>query len=167
MARTLVLLRRRGVVHGRFAPPRRAILATDERRERWKDARPIPLPGALRATLREHARAIAATLGLFSRLRRGASFQDEARARLARQRLFRPAGASVDADDRREIEKVFADARRRGRPVARELSAKLSWIAEDPQDGSLRIRFSFGSEKLRDWQPVSYTHLTLPTILRV
>jgi hypothetical protein len=32
------------------------------------------------------------------------------------------------------------------------LYAKLSWIAHDERDSSLRIRFSFGSEALLDWQ---------------
>jgi hypothetical protein len=38
------------------------------------------------------------------------------------------------------------------RVVARDLYAKLSWIAHDERDVSLRIRFSFGSEALLDWQ---------------
>jgi hypothetical protein len=95
---------------------------------------------------------VRATLALFERLRRRASFQDEVWRRLRGARGLRPSGATVDLNDAREIEKVFADAHRGGRAVARDLYAKLSWIAHDPRDRSLRIRFSFGAEALRDWQ---------------
>jgi len=145
-------LRRRGVAHGRSRPRDRQGLADHELEARWADARPLLLPGALRDSLPAQRGAVRASLALFERLRRGASFQDEVRARLGRSRIFRPGGAEVDTGDPREIEKVFVDARRAGRTVAARLYAKLSWIASDPQDGSLRIRFSFGSETLRDWQ---------------
>lgn len=88
----------------------------------------------------------------FARLRRGASFQDELWSRLAREPRFEPAGATLDLGDAREIEKVFADARQRGRIAARDLYAKLSWISHDERDVSLRIRFSFGAEQLFEWQ---------------
>jgi hypothetical protein len=59
-------------------------------------------------------------------------------------------GSSVDLADSREVEKGFA--RRRGMPKrADDLWAKLAWIAEDPVDLSLRIRFSFGVESLQEW----------------
>jgi hypothetical protein len=109
------------------------------------------LPGALRGSVRRLAPAIRSTRGMFERLRHGASFQDETWKRLARSH-FRPAGVTVDLGDEREIEKVFADAVRGHRAVARDLYAKLSWIAHDRRDASMRIRFSFGSEALLDWQ---------------
>jgi hypothetical protein len=58
----------------------------------------------------------------------------------------------VDAGDERELEKVYVDGMRGKAFAARALYAKLSWIAHDPRDVSLRIRFSFGSERLFDWQ---------------
>ena len=156
MASAPVPLRRRGVHHGRFRPAARVLLDGAEVEARWDADRPIFLPGLLRASVAREGRAIRATLALFERLRRGASFQDEVGARLARRHAFALAGASVDQGDRREIEKVFVDARAAartgGRIAAAQLSAKLSWIAHDPRDGSLRIRFSFGAEALRDWQ---------------
>lgn len=56
--------------------------------------------------------------------------------------------------DAREIEKFHADLidPKTSRLQSRDLYAKLSWITTDPRDRSLRIRFSFGSERLRDWQ---------------
>jgi hypothetical protein len=151
-----VVLRRRGVRHGAFRVERPppldlrdpAVLAALE--ARWSADRPILLPGAL--ALGPHRADVRSTLALFDRLRGGASFQDAVWRRLARSREFEPAGVTVDLADAREIEKVFAHARRGGRIVARDLYAKLSWIAHDPRDASLRIRFSFGAEALLDWQ---------------
>jgi hypothetical protein len=118
---------------------------------RWNADQPIVLAGAL-GSLERWTRAIDASLALFEGVRSGASFQDELWSRLERQRTFRPAGSSIDAADAREVEKVFAHAARGRRVVARDLYAKLSWIAHDERDRSLRIRFSFGAEALLDWQ---------------
>lgn len=153
-----VALLRRGVRHGTFAPSAPppvkswrdpAFLAECERR--WGEDRAIPLPGALADAPARWRAEIRASLAMFERLRRGASFDDELHARLPR-RGWRPAGSTIDAADTRELEKVFVDAAPRGRAVARDLYAKLSWIAHDERDTSLRIRFSFGSEALLDWQ---------------
>jgi hypothetical protein len=74
--------------------------------------------------------------------------------RLGRGARFTAAGVSVDAGDAREIEKFHVDAKdpAGGRFAARDLYAKLSWVSADARDRSLRIRFSFGSERLRDWR---------------
>jgi hypothetical protein len=73
--------------------------------------------------------------------------------RMAKRSGFEPGGCAVDAGDAREIEKVYYHARRgrSGRIAGRDLYAKLSWISTDASDTSLRIRFSFGSERMRDW----------------
>jgi hypothetical protein len=154
-----VELARRGVRHGHVSlesrgaaedltdPVLRTNLAT-----LWGDAYPIHLPRALEARLRGRRGDVRATLALFERLRRGGSFQDELWARLDGRGDFAPAGATIDTGDEREIEKVFADRLRGGRRVARDLYAKLSWIAADERDDSLRLRFSFGSEALCEWQ---------------
>jgi hypothetical protein len=152
-ARTSLLsLRRRGTHHGRLRPTAPRLLTADELIERWDADRPIVLRRALADTRAPWSGAIRASVAMFERLRRGASFQDEVASRLAGHDVYRPAGASVDLEDPREIEKAWADARRGPRRVASELYAKLSWIAHDERDASLRIRFSFGSESLRDWQ---------------
>ena len=151
-------LDRRGVAHGTFAVARGAELDLSDAftlaqcAELWSESRAIPLPGALTASVRALAPAIRASRAMFQGVRRGASFQDDVWRRLARNQRFRPAGATVDLGDQREIEKVFADAVRGRRRLARDLYAKLSWIAHDERDTSLRIRFSFGSEALLDWQ---------------
>jgi len=157
--RSAVALERRGVRHGavrEVARPAAVEPAREElrrrARERWAAAQPIHLPGALARRLGRHARAIRASLALFERLSRGADFQDELWARLERSKTFAPAGTTRDLGDAREIEKVFADARERGRRSVRDLYAKLSWISVDERDVSLRIRFSFGAEQLLDWQ---------------
>jgi hypothetical protein len=158
-ARGAVELTRRGVRHGAVREPRRPPAvdparrgARAEARERWAAARPIHLPGALARRLECHADGVRATRAWFESLRRGAAFEQGLWRRLARTRAFEPAGVTIDLGDAREIEKVFAHARARGRVVARDLWAKLSWISVDERDVSLRIRFSFGVEQLMEWQ---------------
>ncbi len=160
--RGAVVLARRGVRHGAVLDserPRPHDLRSRELRvevrRRWDCAQPIHLPGALRGDLARKRAEVRSTLDLFQRLRGGASFQDAVWSRLSRDRRFEPAGVTMDLGDRREIEKVFAHARGRGRILARDLYAKLSWISHDERDLSLRIRFSFGSEHLLDWQKES------------
>ncbi len=159
--RGAAVLARRGVRHGAVLESERSCLPDldspelqAEVRRRWDAAHPIHLPGVLRAGLARQRAAVRSTLELFERLRRGASFQDAVWSRLSRHRRFEPAGVSMDLGDRREIEKDFAHGRGRGRGriAARDLYAKLSWISHDERDFSLRIRFSFGSEHLLDWQ---------------
>ena len=148
---TTIVLRRRGVVHGRFTPPAPPALA--EARARWDADRPILLAGVLAPRLARGRAAIRATLALFDGLRSGrVELIDEVRRRLAGRAEFFPSGATVDAGDARELEKVYVDGMRDKRFAARALYAKLSWIAHDERDRSLRIRFSFGSEERRDWQ---------------
>jgi len=147
-----ILLARRGTVHGRFRPPPRGLPDAATCARRFAAAEAIHLPGALLGGLAAREAAIAGSLALFERLRRGDELQPEVRARLGNDRRFSPSGSLVDPSDPREIEKVFVDGVRGRRFVARGLWAKLSWIAHDERDASLRIRFSFGSENDRDWQ---------------
>jgi hypothetical protein len=159
--RGALALVRRGVRHGWLAPAaqERVELAggvSAELRERWDGDRPIVLSRALAPALARHARGprgIAVTMALFARARAGAGeFQDEVWERLGRHASFVPAGTTVDLGDPREIAKVFVDGVRGRRRVARDLWAKLSWIARDERDDSLRIRFSFGAEALFEWR---------------
>lgn len=157
-ARALALVRR-GVRHGHvgIGPRPRAVDLADrdlsaDATARWQVAEPIHLPRALAASVKARRAEVRASLALFERLRRGASFQDELWARLDGHPDFEAAGATIDLSDSREIEKVFVDRLRHGRRVARDLYAKLSWISSDERDDSLRIRFSFGSEALLEWQ---------------
>ena len=145
------MLRRRGVVHGRFVPTDDA--APAEARARWASDLPLHLPGILAPALPRWRVAIGRTLRLFEALRTGErELLDEVRRRLRGRREFFPSGATVDAGDARELEKVWVDGMHARRFAARGLYAKLSWIAHDERDASLRIRFSFGSEDQRDWQ---------------
>lgn len=140
------VLRRRGVRHGSL--PRQSLPLPSppaDAGRRWTDARPIPLGGALRAALPQFRSEIARSRALFGRLRRGADFQAEVARRLRTDRGLSLAGASVDLGDPREIGKVFVRSR------AGELWAKLSWIAHDERDESLRVRFSHGHERDNDW----------------
>jgi hypothetical protein len=130
---------------------------------RWRACEPLVLRGAVAAGARKWRRELASTLALFERLRRGASFQDEVWRRLegaGNATRFAPAGVACDMYDPREVEKVYAHALGRargraardgGRALARDLYAKLAWIAHDERDASLRVRFSFGSESLLEW----------------
>jgi hypothetical protein len=118
---------------------------------RWRDARPVFLPAALGTAPAGHEKAIAACLQMFARLRRGGHFLAELERRLQDDADLRYAGSTVDRDDPREIERVFVDAERGGTVVAKDLWAKLTWIANDAHDRSLRIRFSAGLEQMADW----------------
>lgn len=151
--RESIVLRRRGVLHGRFVAAARETADEALQRELWAQDRPIFLPGILAERLSSQRSALARTLQLFEELRANRrSFQDEVRRRLRGRREFSPSGATVDAGDAREVEKVWVDGMRGPRFVARGLWAKLSWIAHDERDRSLRIRFSFGAEDLLDWR---------------
>jgi hypothetical protein len=152
-AAPLIVLARRGTRHGRLRCAERRATTAAERAAAWRGDRPILLPGVLSGALPRARVALSRSLRLFEELRRGRrTLQDEVRARLAGRSEFSPTGATVDLGDAREIEKVFVDGMRGKRFAARGLYAKLSWIAHDERDLSLRIRFSFGSENERDWQ---------------
>jgi hypothetical protein len=118
---------------------------------RWRAGEAVFLPGVLGDAPHRHAAAIRSCLQMFDRLRAGARFVDEVEARLRDDGDLRYAGSTVDREDAREIERVFVDAEPGGVAVARDLWAKLAWIANDENDRSLRIRFSSGLEQLEEW----------------
>ncbi|MFO0984914.1 MAG: hypothetical protein U1E76_24830 [Planctomycetota bacterium] len=144
-----IALERRGVHHGYVRE--RCRTTTPAIPRRWHDAEAIVLRavlpvGAARAT-------IARSVAHFRAFGRGAGLQPMVARQLVRAPpLFRLAGVSQDVFDPREIEKVYVDAWRGGRCVARGLYAKLSWVARETDDRSLRVRCSFGSEHLLDWR---------------
>lgn len=149
---------RRGVRHGSHGPTDVELFREWSRPDRFAEARarfdadlPIVLRGATASALARQTSAVAASLELFDRARAGESFEGMLHERLDARRWV-AAGATIDAADTRELEKVFVHGRSGGRISARDLYAKLSWIAHDERDSSLRIRFSFGSEALLDWQ---------------
>src|SRR6185503_5744885 len=89
-----VVLRRRGVAHGRFVAAPRVAPAERLQRELWAGDRPIFLPGILTPGLPPFRGAFARTLRLFEGLRANRiSFQDEVRRRLRGAREFFPSGA--------------------------------------------------------------------------
>lgn len=145
-----VTLLRRGVRHGRFRPG--AIQeVSGEPRDLWAAAEPLHLPGALRLLLRKHAPDVARTRRLLQQAGEGRdAFRREVWRRVDARRGFAAGAASRDLSDPREIERVHADLVRAGSSGV-DLWAKLSWISRDPRDTSLRIRFSFGSERDDDW----------------
>lgn len=145
-----VALVRRGVHHGWVVKTASEPASPEDWRGRWAAAEPLFLRGALRRRMAEYRRDIARTRALFESVRRGESFDTDVRERLRKRSDFEPAGTTVEVADAREIEKVYVNAKTaKGR--VRDLYAKLSWIAHDERDTSLRVRFSFGSEQLGDW----------------
>jgi len=153
-----VSLRRRGVRHGTYSVAREGASDLSDPEflrqvsELWAGDEPIVLRGASARAVARRGKAIARSVELFERLRDGASFEAELWRRLGKRSSFRPAGVTIDMGDSREIEKVFVDGVSGVRATARDLYAKLSWVAFDERDASLRIRFSFGAESLLDWQ---------------
>jgi hypothetical protein len=133
-------------------PSRRLPFDRREVRERWDEARPILLARAAAASVARLRPAIGRTLRLLERLRRGEEFSAALFRRLSPRGPFVRAGVSVDLGDPLEIEKVHVDAvGSDGRTRARDLFVKLSRVGSHPRDDSIRIRFSFGSERLGDW----------------
>ncbi|MBX3461751.1 MAG: hypothetical protein KF830_01155 [Planctomycetes bacterium] len=144
-------LRRRGADLGYAVPVHRRPPDLRQALARWQRSEAVFLPGMLGDGPARHGEAIAASLRMFDRLRRGGSFLDELDRRLRDDADLRYAGSTADRNDRREIERVFVDAMPGGERVASDLWAKLTWIADDASDRSLRIRFSAGLEQLEEW----------------
>jgi len=144
-------LRRRGVDFGWVVALQRAPADPRTVERAWRAGEPVFAPGMLGDGPVRHAAAIAQSLRMFDRLRRGGDFLRELERRLADDAQLRYAGSTVDHSDPREIERVFVDAHEGTRKVAEHLWAKLAWIADDGTDRSLRIRFSSGHEQLEDW----------------
>jgi hypothetical protein len=148
-------LRRRGADLGYAVVVDRSPPSPEQAERRWHDGEAVFLPGILGDAPARHGAAIRASLRMFDRLRRGGSFFDEFERRLADDEHLRYSGSTVDRGDPREVERVFVDAEVDGRVVASDLWAKLTWIANDESDASLRIRFSAGLEQLEDWLAAS------------
>jgi hypothetical protein len=144
-------LRRRGAVLGHAVEVDRTPPPPAQCKARWDAGEPVFLPGILGDAPARHDAAIRGCLRMFDRLRRGGSFLDELEARIGDDPDLRYAGSTVDKNDAREVERVFVDAEADGATVAKDLWAKLAWIANDESDRSLRIRFSAGMEQLEEW----------------
>jgi hypothetical protein len=147
-----VRLARRGTAFGWVRRSGRGQLGRAEAQVRWDAAEAVHLGRALAPRLESLRPAVARTTRAFRRFRDGALLEPEVWRRCPARGRFVPAGVSADLGDVREIEKVHADLRRGGRVVARDVWSKLSWITAHPGDASLRIRFSFGAERLDDWR---------------
>lgn len=117
-------------------------------------AEPIALPAILASGLPSLQPCLDQSRTLFDHLRRGGRFLDAVLAAIEDEPSLRPEGSTVDRLDPREIEKVFVSGVVDGKRTraGRDVWAKLTWIAHDEKDLSLRIRFSCGTEQLHDWQ---------------
>lgn len=144
-------LTRRGANLGFVVAVDRRPPSLRDAKQRWDRSEAVFLPGILGDAPMRHAAAIASSLAMFARLRRGAPFLDELDHRLRDDDELRYAGSTRDRNDPREIERVFVDAVPNGVEEATDLWAKLTWIANDETDRSLRIRFSAGKEQLEEW----------------
>lgn len=149
--RAVFPMMRRGAVLGYAVVVHRRQPDVRTQQRLWGAAEPVFLPGVLGDGPQRHADAIDAALQMFDRLRDGGDFLDELEARLAGDDDLVYAGSTVDKDDPREVERVFVDAAPGGEVVAKDLWAKLAWIADDERESSLRIRFSNGLDQLEEW----------------
>lgn len=144
-------LRRRGVDFGWILEIHRRAPSASAIARAWRAGEGVFLPGLLGDEPQRWTAAITATLQMFDRLRAGGDYLAELEARLADDQELQYAGSTVDRNDPREIERVFVDAVRGEEVLASDLWSKLTWIADDTTDRSLRIRFSSGKEQLEDW----------------
>ena len=147
---------RRGVRHGFVVPQGAPPAAPEDPEGRFRRGEPLLLRGWLALSERRTKARIEASRRWFERLRHGERLALEVRARLSGLREQRSPvaamrGISEDLADPLEIEKLHVDSLRHGR-AGRDLYAKLSWIADLECDDSLRLRFSFGSERSGDWK---------------
>ena len=145
-------LRRRGVHHGWVAVQGEAQVPSDPA-ALWQAARAVPIPGVLAPYLDTAAPLLSGSLAMFDRLREGGRFLREIESRVAGGdgSQFEVTSSTVDLLEPREVEKVYADPRKAAGVTATDLWAKLSWIADDDSDLSMRIRFSCGVERLDEW----------------
>jgi len=161
-----ISLERRGVYHGEWAVLEPSLLprhlargdeAMDDARyeamlvDRWHACRPIVLHGIVRPFLAEFVDEIASRDALRDELSKPGGlrrflFEHEAdldpafRALAKRASLF---------DRERDIERVFLESfapNGRGKPIE-DLWLKSAWLSTHDDDASLRLRFSFGSER--------------------
>ncbi len=145
-------LDRRGVLHG-FVDATTPVSSSTALADDWNAGRPIRRRAGLEPAASEFREWIEAGVATFERLRDGGRWLEECEARLEDCVEFVYAGSTVDHSDAREIERLFVDVMpERGRkPIARDITARLSWIADDETDLSMRARFSFGHESLKEW----------------
>jgi hypothetical protein len=116
-------LRRRGVDHGFVAPV--------PRETAWERGEPVPFHAIVPAT------GTSAVTRLLDRLRAG----DDLAPLLPRS--IKVEGTTQNVADPLEMQKVH---------VARDLYIKVNWLSTHPGDGSLRLRFGYGTEILDDWK---------------
>ncbi len=152
-------LARRGAFLGWLVEPHRPV-QPEPLDPLWTADRPIHLPQVLNAGIEAFADEIADSREMFEALADDGGFAEAIAARMEHQDFFIPQGSSVDQTSEREIERVWLaaleprteeEARMHDVILADELWIKLSWIADDPADRSLRVRFSSGVEQLGEW----------------
>jgi hypothetical protein len=152
--REIAELTRRGVDHGALVVGGLEPVPPEDPDRAWQEGAPIHVPGVLGEALEEVLDDALATWQAFEEFRGGARLLDEIDRRLVEAEEFLYAGSTFDLDEPREVEKVFVDVpavhTSHGRRI-RDLWAKLSWVADDERDLSMRIRLSFGHEATRDW----------------
>lgn len=151
--REVAELVRRGVDHGAVVIGERIPAPPADADDRWARAEAVHLPGVL-VGLDGCLDDAVETWHAFERFRDGGRLLDELDARIGDDDVFAYSGSTVDLADAREVEKVFVDVpavhTSHGRRI-RDLSVKLSWVADDERDRSMRVRWSFGHEATRDW----------------
>ena len=152
--RTTLPIVRRGIDHGTVILGDVEPTPPEEPDAAFAASEPVLIPGVLGDALEVADDHVVATWQAFEGFREGARLLPEVEARLEDAAPFLYAGSSFDLEEPREIEKVFVDVPAADTPHGRrirDLWAKLSWIAEDEADTSLRIRMSFGHEATKDW----------------
>ncbi len=142
---------RRGADLGIVVPLRRELPSIAFAKTIWDASEPVFLPGIVRDRLAAHDAAILESLAMFERMRHGGEFLDEMEARMGDDAEFAYAGSSGESDDARDIEAVFFRAEQGTFAGEQDLWARLSWIANDETDASLRIRHSSGDGAPDGW----------------
>ena len=147
-------LRRRGADLGYAVAVTRELPSREQALARWCASEPVFAPGILGRGLLPHAKAIAASLRLFDRMRAGGSFVDEIERRIGGDPELHFRGHGKNRDNPRELARLHFDAGPDVAVVARDLWSQLVWIAAGT-DRSLRIRFGAGPDAADASAPVA------------
>ncbi|MDX8391223.1 MAG: hypothetical protein R8K53_01455 [Mariprofundaceae bacterium] len=149
-------LHRRGITHGNIAinTANRTPPTTQKIHARWQAAEPVHWPDFLLPEVEKHSCDIGDALNIMRRVRNGESCADILLEEPVISRLEPDFDllSPIHSGDPQEIEKIVFDAVKSGELFAEDLWLKVSHLSFCDDDASIRFRFSYGMEMLKNQQ---------------